>query len=487
MNQCVPSWDFDDNFAPPRVNFHANEHSNSTNHVPSLDYEVAELTWENGQLAMHGLGQPRVVNKPTPSHAPTKYATWEKPRAGGTLESIVNQATGHAQLPKFAAEGGDVCDNDLVPWIDHHRAVASHAGAARTDADASVTMTMDALVPCNNGNLRRSTHENQERHSVRLPLGPAVAGNGGGTCMVGSCSGAGIPRAGIKRRSCRNDDDRSVSVSGSATCWGSDGSRQLTADTWEREFGGGGGGGGFTSATSLASPEYTRTSDDRDDSVCHSISHQTCHERKAEEETGKRKGNRESSVSTKRSRAAAIHNQSERKRRDKINQRMKTLQKLVPNSSKSDKASMLDEVIEHLKQLQGQLSIMSRMNMTSPMMLPLAMQHQQQQLHQMSMMGMGMGMAGMGMGVNVMDINAITLAAAAAAAAGMPPVIHPSAAFNKPWDSRNPGDCLPTDPLSAFLACQSQPTTMDAYSRMATLYQQYQLQPPGSGSGSGSR
>ncbi|KAL7121082.1 hypothetical protein ACP275_02G160800 [Erythranthe tilingii] len=277
MNQCVPSWDFDDNFVPPRVNFHANDHSNSTNHVPSLDYEVAELTWENGQLAMHGLAQPRVVNKPIPSHAPTKYATWEKPRAGGTLESIVNQATGHAQLPKFAVEGGDVYDNDLEPWIHHRRAVANHAGAARTDADASVTMTMDALVPCNNGNLRRSTHENQERHSMQLPLGPAVAGNGGGTCMVGSCSGAGIPRAGI-RRSCRQDDDRSVSVSlsGSATCWGSDGSRQLTVDTWEREFGG--GGGGFTSATSLASPEYTRTSDDRDDSVCHSISHQTCHE-----------------------------------------------------------------------------------------------------------------------------------------------------------------------------------------------------------------
>ena len=86
--------------------------------------------------------------------------------------------------------------------------------------------------------------------------------------------------------------------------------------------------------------------------------------RRAGDEEDKKRGTGKSSVSSKRRRAAAIHNQSERvcplplplplslslsfflskfyelfniylqKRRDKINQRMKTLQKLVPNSSK---------------------------------------------------------------------------------------------------------------------------------------------------------
>lgn len=201
------------------------------------------------------------------------------------------------------------------------------------------------------------------------------------------------------------------------------------------------------------------------------------------EET-KKKGNAKLSVSTKRSRAAAIHNQSERKRRDKINQRMKTLQKLVPNSSKTDKASMLDEVIEYLKQLQAQVQMMSRMNMSS-IMMPLAMQ-QQLQMSMMAPMGLGVNL-GMGFGGHhAMDMN--TMAAPGRPnIAGMHTVLPPAAAFvTAPlsWDC-SAGDRLSPctsafpDPLSAaFLACQSQSMTMDAYSRMAALYQQFQQQQP---------
>lgn len=51
------------------------------------NYEVAELAWENGQLAMHGLGG-------FPHSTQTK-PTWG--RTGETLESIVHQATCHKQ------------------------------------------------------------------------------------------------------------------------------------------------------------------------------------------------------------------------------------------------------------------------------------------------------------------------------------------------------------------------------------------------------
>ncbi|KAJ8445982.1 hypothetical protein Cgig2_018515 [Carnegiea gigantea] len=57
-------------------------------------------------------------------------------------------------------------------------------------------------------------------------------------------------------------------------------------------------------------------------------------------------------ISSKRSRAAEVHNLSEKRRRQRINEKMKALQKLIPNSNKTDKASMLDEAIEYLKQLQ---------------------------------------------------------------------------------------------------------------------------------------
>nr|GMD07315.1 transcription factor PIF3-like [Ipomoea batatas]GMD09319.1 transcription factor PIF3-like [Ipomoea batatas] len=59
----------------------------------------------------------------------------------------------------------------------------------------------------------------------------------------------------------------------------------------------------------------------------------------------------------KRSRAAEVHNLSERRRRDRINEKMRALQELIPNCNKADKASMLDEAIEYLKTLQLQVQL----------------------------------------------------------------------------------------------------------------------------------
>ncbi|MBA0833924.1 hypothetical protein Goarm_006331 [Gossypium armourianum] len=61
--------------------------------------------------------------------------------------------------------------------------------------------------------------------------------------------------------------------------------------------------------------------------------------------------------SSKRNRAAEVHNLSEKRRRSRINEKMKALQNLVPNANKTDKASMLDEVIEYLKHLQLQVRV----------------------------------------------------------------------------------------------------------------------------------
>ncbi|KHN36350.1 Transcription factor PIF1 [Glycine soja] len=63
------------------------------------------------------------------------------------------------------------------------------------------------------------------------------------------------------------------------------------------------------------------------------------------------------STSTKRSHAAEVHNLSERRRRDRINEKMKALQELIPRCNKSGKASMLDEPIEYLKSLQLQVTV----------------------------------------------------------------------------------------------------------------------------------
>ncbi|KAL0017420.1 hypothetical protein SO802_004489 [Lithocarpus litseifolius] len=80
--------------------------------------------------------------------------------------------------------------------------------------------------------------------------------------------------------------------------------------------------------------------------------------------------------SSKRSRAAEVHNLSEKRRRSRINEKMKALQNLIPNSNKTDKASMLDEAIEYLKQLQLQVQMLSMRNGLSlhPMGLPGVLQ-----------------------------------------------------------------------------------------------------------------
>ncbi|KAG2238480.1 hypothetical protein Bca4012_022296 [Brassica carinata] len=66
--------------------------------------------------------------------------------------------------------------------------------------------------------------------------------------------------------------------------------------------------------------------------------------------------------SSKRCRAAEVHNLSEKRRRSRINEKMKALQSLIPNSNKTDKASMLDEAIEYLKQLQLQVQMLTMRN-----------------------------------------------------------------------------------------------------------------------------
>ncbi|KAF5197834.1 Transcription factor une10 [Thalictrum thalictroides] len=147
----------------------------------------------------------------------------------------------------------------------------------------------------------------------------------------------------------------------------------------------------------------------------------------------------------------------------------------------TDKASMLDEVIEYLKTLQAQVHMMSRMSMPQ-MMMPMTMQQQLQMtmMAQMGMAGMGMGMGGMMDPMNSIGRPNIP---------GMPhQVLNPAAFMSMAsWDGTN--DRVPAgssvvmpDPMASFLsACQTQPMTMDAYSRMAALFQQlHQNQVPNS-------
>ncbi|XP_061367235.1 transcription factor PIF3-like [Gastrolobium bilobum] len=146
-----------------------------------------------------------------------------------------------------------------------------------------------------------------------------------------------------------------------------------------------------------------RKSRDTEDSECHS-------EDVEEESMGVKKAAAGRGTSgSKRSRAAEVHNLSERRRRDRINEKMRALQELIPNCNKVDKASMLDEAIEYLKTLQLQVQMMSMgAGLYMPqMMLPAGMQHMHApHMAQFSPMGVGMHMGlGMGYGMGMPDMN----------------------------------------------------------------------------------
>lgn len=101
----------------------------------------------------------------------------------------------------------------------------------------------------------------------------------------------------------------------------------------------------------------------------------------------------------------------------------------------TDKASMLDEVIDYLKQLQAQVQLMSSTprNMAPQMMMPLGM-HQHIQMSLLARMGVGVGL---GMGMGMFDMTALARAAAASA------TTHPNQMTTAPIN-------IPFTPSGAF-------------------------------------
>ncbi|KAJ3699783.1 hypothetical protein LUZ61_003488 [Rhynchospora tenuis] len=454
MNQCVPSWDLDDpNPAPPRPVFDTRSHPNLSPGpvVPMPDFEVAELTWENGNISSHGLGAPRIIKAmpkypaiTTSASVPTSATgiTWAKQQltGGGTLEEVVNEATRSHMLPPIPVPG-----TNFMLWTN-----PVHAASAAVDMLVPRARDEVETAPM----MRKRARVVGEDGRVCASQGSAAPGRGESTLVrLDTCGGAGA-----------GDDLGFTTTNNSTSLSPVDGEGGGSPETENASIGDGGGGGA-------------------NDSICQSLRSKrdvVCDEE--ENLTPKLEIGR-ASISTKRSRAAAIHNESERKRRDRINQKMKTLQKLVPNSSKTDKASMLDEVIDYLKQLQAQVNMMSRMMMPmTPMpQLQMSMMANMAQMAQMAQMGMSVGPPMMNLGSMGQP--------AGYSAMPSPPLLHPSTFVPFPataWDGssdrlKQAGGSTMTDPFSAFLACQAaqQSVSMDAYNRIAALYQQlYQQNQP---------
>ncbi|KAI3521808.1 hypothetical protein L1887_11282 [Cichorium endivia] len=350
-------------------------------HTPSLvpmlsDYGIAEITWENGQPAMHGLG-----------------------RANETLESIVHQAT--------------TCFNQSQTQEIY----------LQQSQNLQRTRNLSSNVASSSG---KWSEKAGPSYLKKRPRSSAIVHD--------QC---------VRNLGTTSLQEDNISNSGTINSKDND----TTMMTWP----------------SSDSPNQSlKSKNTDDDSACQYGSENQEEECRTEGETVR-------SQSSRRSRAAAIHNQSERRRRERINQKMKALQKLVPNANKTDKASMLDEVIDYLKKLQAQVQFMKNMPISPPQMpIPISVQLQQQQ-HQQQQLQMSM-LARMGMGFGLqMGIPGVM----------QPPAHHP---FMVPQTMINPATSQPihghpstsatvplSNPHSAFLA---QHMNMDVYANMAAFYRQ---------------
>ncbi|KAJ8528426.1 hypothetical protein K7X08_022118 [Anisodus acutangulus] len=59
--------------------------------------------------------------------------------------------------------------------------------------------------------------------------------------------------------------------------------------------------------------------------------------------------------------ASRSHSEAEKRRRDRINAQLSTLRKLIPTSEKMDKAALLGSVVDHVKDLKGKTTEISKM------------------------------------------------------------------------------------------------------------------------------
>ncbi|XP_024028159.1 transcription factor PIF7 [Morus notabilis] len=376
------------------------------------NYQVKELTPANGQLDMHGLGGLLPLGPAKP--------TWG--RTGGTLESIVHQATCHTHDPNVTHHGhgqtpATIGSNIVGPLIGKW---AENSGQAPPP-----TLVM-----------RKRSRSDSDYGGRNLSSSSSMQEEHGG------------PSASASATFCRESD--------------------TTMMTW----------------ASFESPHNLKNKTNDEDFISHSDMEN--HDEDQETKSGR-------SNSTRRSRAAATHNQSERKRRDRINQKMKALQKLVPNACKTDKASMLDEVIEYLKQLQAQVQMMNNVrNMAPPsqpqMMISLGMQQQlQMSLLARMEMAMGMGMLDMSSMARAAPQSLLpplihpNLFAAAVANAGGGPTFAPQPfmvphmvpAQAKPNPAAASSTCAPSVPLpDPYCALLAQSMNMELYNKMAALYSQ---------------
>ncbi|XWS41025.1 hypothetical protein CRYUN_Cryun17cG0045700 [Craigia yunnanensis] len=429
MNHCIPDWNFESDFP-------------ISNHKKLLgqDNELVELLWQNGQVVLHSQTHRKQVPNPCESRLVQKN---DQPtlRGGTTSLSYENssnpihddETVSWIQCPIEDSFEKEFCSNFFSelpssdPTDDDGNKSNRHLDQHQQQfVKSSVTSPAILHITTNSEQLNVSSaapefrgnpmpppkfqfdsaqqNKSSEGLSKVLNFSPVTEHTGGknigGNLIqreVKECSGMTVGSSYCGSNQVRNDIDFSRGSSNgfgttttglSAGTSKDDAQKEIVqnekgkAETIEPTVTSSSGGtGSCFDRTCKQSTEiissHKRKSRDGEDYECQSEA--------AELQPAAGHKPIQRSGSSRRSRVTEVHNLSEKRRRGRINEKMRALQELIPHCNKTDKASMLDEAIEYLKSLQLQLQVMCMGSGMAPMMFPGIQ-------HYMSRMGMGMGM-----------------------------------------------------------------------------------------------
>ncbi|XP_048328256.2 transcription factor PIF4 isoform X1 [Ziziphus jujuba] len=431
MNHCISDWNFEG--IQPVIN---------QKKPAGPENELVELLWRNGQVVLQSQTQRKPSFNPTDQPRQIHKHDQEGIRAGGSFGNSSNlihddEAVSWIQYPLEDSFEKEFCSNFFteLPSCD-----PSHVETPPIRQFGEEPKTK----PTNNGVSfpenqmppprfhYNSSQQNQNlsglEKMVNLPQIPDAAKGGDlrsssgqfggkdsggfaqGEVREGSVVTVGLSHCGsnqllgeldVSRVSSNGDGTTGLSAGHSKEdvqkkhmAQSDRGKTEPSTEPVTSSSGGSGSSFGRTCKQSKGGGNQKRKSRDVEESECQSGAGEL--ESAAANKPSQRSG------STRRSRAAEVHNLSERRRRDRINEKMKALQELIPHCNKTDKASMLDEAIEYLKSLKLQLQVMWMGSGMAPMMFPGVQ-------HYISRMNMGMGPSALPSMHNPMHLTRVPL------------------------------------------------------------------------------
>ncbi|KAG6606335.1 Transcription factor PIF1, partial [Cucurbita argyrosperma subsp. sororia] len=402
MNRCVPDFETDEDFS-----LHTSSVPLRSKTSSMSDGEVMELLWKNGQAVVHSQNQKSRTKSP-PSTTAEQITNRDIRPLNQEEEPQLFMQEGemiswlHYPLVDDSTLENSLCNELLYPSQpqrieqnvgDSSQVRTSHGMEFRPLTSMTTTISrMTARPPI--PPTRRTEPETKmnsfgmfSRHTGRLESGPSnsksevrespVVGSTSGdtTWLTPESTASDLQRTAVADASSGDLACRVMSGGGlTAISSGNDGGlMNMTGAETEPVI-----------QTTTSFEDRKRKGKETDDSDY------KCRSADVEFESTDAKKQGRGSTSTKRYRASDVHNLSERRRRDRINEKMKALQELIPRCNKADKASMLDEAIEYLKSLQFQVQFLWRWSMGCGM-VPMMSPGVQQFMPPMPM-GLGMGM-----------------------------------------------------------------------------------------------